>query len=189
MVRVLTRDEINIDQKLVGELKKSVFIYPTDTIYGIGCDATNAGLVSRIREIKRRPEQPFSIIIPDKSLVSENCEVSSEGENWLKKLPGPYTLIFRVKKNFFSKLVIPMTDAIGVRIPNHWFSGVVKSMKIPIVTTSVNLSGEDFMTSLDDLTDEIKKKVDFIIYEGPIKGKPSTVVNLAKGELGVTVRG
>ncbi|MBN1792982.1 threonylcarbamoyl-AMP synthase [Candidatus Woesearchaeota archaeon] len=182
MVRILTKEELQLDPRLFEELKRSVFIYPTDTIYGIGCDATNDELVERVRRIKDRPDQPFSIIIPNKALVYQNCETDERAKPWMDKLPGPFTLLFKVKTRFFSEKVIPGLDTIGIRIPNHWFSDVVRNLKVPIVTTSVNCSGEDFMTCLEDLNPDIKKQVEFIIYTGPLKGRPSTIVHLEKSE-------
>jgi len=69
-MRIINKDELKHDAKLINELKKSIFVYPTDTIYGIGCDATNEELVKKIREIKRNPTHPFSIIIPNGRLVA-----------------------------------------------------------------------------------------------------------------------
>lgn len=179
-MRVINKDELKLDKKLGAELKKSVFIYPTDTIYGIGCDATNSRLVAKIRRIKQSPEQPFSIIIPNKNMVFQYCETDGHTREWLKKLPGPYTLIFNVKKKFIADNVNPQGNSIGIRIPNHWFYDCIKKMKTPIVTTSANVSGEDFMTDLDDLDEDIKRQVDFIVYDGPIKGRPSNIVHLEK---------
>ena len=68
----------------------------------------------------------------------------------------------------------------GIRIPKHWFSNIAKKLNIPIITTSVNVSGNKFMTSLDDLDKNIKNKVDFIIYEGKKKARPSKIVNLTE---------
>ncbi|MBN2052872.1 threonylcarbamoyl-AMP synthase [Candidatus Woesearchaeota archaeon] len=180
MARIINKDELRHEPKLVLELKNSVFIYPTDTIYGIGCDATNKELVAKVREIKKSAIQPFSIIIPNKNLIYENCKNGEKIREWADKLPGPYTIIMRVKKKFFADNVNPDGDTIGVRIPNNWFYDYVKKMKVPIITTSANITGGDFMTDIENLNPEIKKKVDFIIYDGPIKGRPSTIVNLAK---------
>jgi len=188
MVRIITKEELRLDPRLLEELKSSVFIYPTDTIYGIGCDATNEALVNRVRRIKNRQDQPFSVIIPNKNIVYEHCHADDKAKEWIDKLPGPYTLIFSVKKHFLAPSVNPGNHTAGIRIPNHWFTEFVKHMKVPIVTTSVNRSGEDFMTSLDDINPDIKKAVDFIIEDGALKGRPSTVVHLEEDEIKINVR-
>jgi len=179
-MRIINKDELKIDKKLGMELKKRVFIYPTDTIYGIGCDATNAKLVGKIRAIKQSQDQPFSVIIPNKNMIFQYCRTDEKTNDWVKKLPGPYTLIFNVKKKFVADNVNPKGNTIGIRIPNHWFYDCIKKMKVPIVTTSANISGQDFMTSLEDLDEDIKRQVDFVIYDGPIKGRPSNIVHLEK---------
>jgi L-threonylcarbamoyladenylate synthase len=179
-MRIINKDELKIDKKLMGELKKSVFIYPTDTIYGIGCDATDHKLVQKIRRIKHNLELPFSVIIPNKNMIFQYCETDEHTKEWMKKLPGPYTLIFNVKKKFVADNVNPQRNTIGIRIPNHWFYDCIKKMKVSIVTTSANISGEDFMTSLEDLDEGIKRQIDFIVYDGPIKGRPSNIIHLEK---------
>lgn len=187
-MRIINKDELKLDTKLVNELRNSIFIYPTDTIYGIGCDATNKELVAKVRKIKKSFDQPFSVIIPNKNMIYEFCETNDKMREWINKLPGPYTLIFKVKKKFFADNVTPEGNTIGIRIPNHWFYDFAKKMKVPIVTTSANITGDDFMTSLENLSPEIKKKVDYIIYDGELNGKPSTIVNLTKEEVEIKKR-
>ena len=168
-MEILTKDKISKNKIMNG----AVFIYPTDTIYGIGCDARNDKSVKRIRKIKLRETKPFSVIAPSKSWIKENCFVGDE----LNYLPGPYTLILKLKnKNCISKFVNNDLETLGVRIPNHWFSKIVEELGIPIVTTSVNKTGEKFMTCLEDLD----IKVDFVIYEGKLKGKPSKIIKEGK---------
>ena len=161
-------------------LKDKIFIYPTDTIYGIGCDAKNEELVNKIRKIKQRHETPFSVIAPDKEWIKENCEISQNAKFYLNKLPGPYTLILKLKNKQAIANNVSFSSTIGVRIPAHPITKIISKLKIPIITTSVNLSGDKFMTSLDDLNQEIKSQIDAIIYEGPIKCKPSTVIDLSQ---------
>jgi L-threonylcarbamoyladenylate synthase len=188
MARIINRDELANDPKLFNELKKSVFIYPTDTIYGLGCDATSEELVIRVRQIKKSLEHPFSIIIPNKNLIFSNCETDGRVQEWVDKLPGPYTLVFKVKKKFFADSVNKNKDSIGIRIPNNWFYNVVKRMKTPVVTTSANVTGNDFMTSLDNLDDEVEKKVDFIVYDGELNGRLSTIVHLETPDVKINER-
>lgn len=161
-------------------LRGSVFIYPTDTIYGLGCDATNGGAVRELREIKEREEKPFSVIAPSKSWILENCVVK---EDDLERLPGPYTLIARTRTGCVADNVNVGMETLGVRIPDHWFSQLVREIGKPVVTTSVNLAGQKFMTTLEKLDPKIKAAVDFIVYEGPLEGKPSKIINLATGNV------
>ena len=156
-----------------------VFIHPTDTIYGIGCDATNEVAVDKVRKAKNRFDQPFSVIAPSKEWINENCIITKEAEEWLEKLPGPYTLILKLKnKKCIAKNVNNDAESLGVRIPKHWIKSAAQRSEKPIVTTSVNVHGSDVMTSVDDLDSSIKAKVDFIIVDGVLNGSPSTLVHL-----------
>ena len=177
-MRILTKEELVYNlETLSKEIKDgAVFIYPTDTIYGIGCSALNEKAVNKVRELKNRPDNPFSVIAPSKEWIKNNCEVDE-----LNILPGPYTLVVKLKNNPIVEPVNLGTETLGVRIPEHWISKFVAELNIPIVTTSVNKAGEQFMTSLEDLDEDIKAKVDFIIYEGKKKARPSKIINLTKG--------
>ncbi|OIO64711.1 threonylcarbamoyl-AMP synthase [Candidatus Woesearchaeota archaeon CG_4_10_14_0_2_um_filter_57_5] len=181
----LNPDEFRDRQHLlIEEIRKgAVFIHPTDTIYGIGANAQDKYAVQKVRDIKQRPEQPFSVMAPSIDWIRENCRIPKEAEEWLQKLPGPYTFVFKLKNK---KAIAPETnngvDTIGVRIPDHWFAKVVAEAGVPFVTTSANISGMDFMTSMETLHDDLNKKSDFIVYEGEKDGHPSTIVNFAEKE-------
>lgn len=182
MAHIYNKDEFMAEKHhLLKELKQSLFIYPTDTIYGIGCNALDEGLVKKVREIKRRHTIPFSVIAPSKEWIRQHCQMSDEAEAWLEKLPGPYTLILPLKApDEFPKAVNKGLDTLGIRIPDNWFSGVVEELGVPIITTSANLTGKDYMTSLDDLDPAIRKSVEQIFYEGELQARPSTIVRLDK---------
>ena len=72
----------------------------------------------------------------------------------------------------------PGLSTLGIRIPKHWISEIVAEAQVPVVTTSVNKSGEDYMTSLEDLEPSIKKSIDFVLYEGKKEGRPSKIIDL-----------
>jgi len=189
---VINFDEYNINRKnILQDLPTSVFVYPTDTIYGIGCNALDEKLVQKIRQIKKTA-QPFSIIVPSKEWIYENCVVTEEAEEWIRKLPGPYTLVLRLKNiKAVAKNVHNVKDnniTIGVRMPNHWFLALSYTLKMPIVTTSANIPGQDFMTSLEDLDLSIRNHVDYVFYDGPKKGVPSTIIHLEGEKVEVTPR-
>jgi len=181
-MRILNFEEFNLEKQTVIDsiINGAVFIYPTDTIYGIGCDARDSKAVKKIRKLKGRVSNPFSVIAPSFDWIKENCIVTKESEEWLEKLPGAYTLIFKLKKaDCVAKEVNPGLKTLGIRIPNHWIRKLVAEAEVPIVTTSVNRANEDYMTSLEDLEPSIKSGVDFVLYEGKKEGKPSKLVDLA----------
>lgn len=171
-------DMLKNKRKLVEQVRAgAVFIYPTDTIYGIGCDATNQEAVERVRELKQREGKPFSVIAPSVDWILANCEVSQKAKMWLLKLPGPYTLVLPLAKKAVAASANKGLNTLGVRIPEHWISSFAEACGVPLVTTSVNRSGFPPCTRLDQFK---KFEVDFILYEGDKEGRPSRVVDLTR---------
>ena len=163
-------------------LKKNVaegkiFFYPTDTVYGLGCDAANVESVKKINDIKRR-EKPLSIIAPSKEWIRKNCDVEEE---YLQLLPGKITLIVKTKKKGFLKEV-GKEGLLGVRIPKHWFSEVVEEIGKPFVTTSANFTGEKPFRNVKKAK-ELIEKVDVVIDEGILSSKPSKIINTITKEV------
>ncbi|MBI4140185.1 threonylcarbamoyl-AMP synthase [Candidatus Woesearchaeota archaeon] len=184
-MNVITRDELMQDRysfmKMVDD--GAIFIHPTDTIYGIGCNACDNNAVLKIRSAKNRHDMPFSVIAPSKEWIKNNCKISKYAEKWVDKLPGPYTLILNLKNNFcIASEVNKNSGTIGVRIPDHWISTAVSELGKPIVTTSANVTGRTYMTRIEDLHNDVKKCTDFAIYEGEKIGRPSTIIDLTGKE-------
>jgi tRNA threonylcarbamoyl adenosine modification protein (Sua5/YciO/YrdC/YwlC family) len=182
-MQTLNKEELTIYRKDFFEKVNSgkVFIHPTDTIYGLGCDATSYDAVKRLREAKERASNPFSVIAPSKDWIKANCEVSEE---LLGNLPGPVTLILKLKnKNAVADNVNNGLATLGVRIPDHWISVFVKELGKPVITTSVNLQGEEHMTKIENINPKIKGKIDFAIYEGEKIGHPSKIINAVENKV------
>lgn len=179
-MRIVTKSEFLLEKfHFLDDIRNGqIFIHPTDTIYGIGCNALDGNAVKKVRELKGRPSTPFSIIPPSIEWILENCEVNEKQREYLELMPGPYTLILRLKNKPVAKEVNNDLDTLGIRIPNHWIKDVVNEVGVPIITTSANKTGNEYMTSIDDLDVEIKTKVNFIINEGLKEGKPSKLVDL-----------
>ena len=185
-MEVLTKTELRLRlEEILTKIKNgAVFIHPTDTIYGISCNALDYNAIKKVRDLKERPDTPFSVWAPSLDWIKKNCKNNSEIDGWLKQLPGPYTLIFDLKNSLaVAKNVNPKSSSLGVRVPEHWFGNLVRELNIPLITTSVNKSGQAFMTCLEDLDPEIEMGVDFMIYEGEKKAKPSKIVNLTNGKI------
>jgi len=152
----------------------AIFVYPTDTIYGLGCDAGNSESVALIRRIKYRDgDKPMSVIAPSIDWIKKHCVVDN---NLLEKyLPGPYTLILKKKDiNFLSE--VSSNDSLGVRIPDCEFTDFVRDAGVPFITTSVNFVGEPFAIKISDISHDILDNVDIIIGVGKLDGRPSTLV-------------
>ena len=184
-MEVLTQHEFSYRKKEI--LKKiedgTIFIHPTDTIYGISCNATDEKVVQKLREIKKRFNKPLSIWAPSVEWIKENIKEKQKDHPQIDELPGPFTMIIPLKNTDCIAKNVSFSDTLGVRIPNHWFSQYVEELGFPIITTSANKVGEAFMTSLEDLDKEVEKHVEFIIYEGEKTGKPSKIIDLEKEEV------
>jgi len=155
----------------------NIFIYPTDTIYGLGCDATNIFAVEKIKNIKQRDkDKPLSIIAPSIDWIKKHLIVDVELE---KYLPGPYTILLKKKDNSFMNHV-SNNEMLGIRIPDNDFTKIIQKAGLPFITTSVNLGGESFLTKISDLKSEIKNAVHHIIDIGELNGKPSTLIKDGK---------
>lgn len=175
-MKILSLTTDNQSEILEAIKSGKIIIYPTDTIYGIGCNALNENSVKKIREIKKRDEgKPFSVIAPNIKWIKENCIVKHS--EFLEKLPGPFTFIF-LKKNPKQFSSTSSGETIGVRIPLHPFSKLIEKVNVPFVTTSVNVSGQPNATSLKNIPKNILEKVDIVIDAGDLNNPPSTIYNL-----------
>lgn len=164
---------MNQKQLIEKILSGKIFIYPTDTLYGLGCNAMNLASVARIREIKGRDAKPLSVIAPNFDWIYDNFIVSFDIK---KYLPGPYTLLLKKKEPEFMNH-ISSNDRIGIRIPNHPFCLKIQKASVPFVTTSVNLSGQPSAINIENMPQEIVSKVDEIIENKDIMlCKPSTLI-------------
>jgi len=165
------------EREIIREIKNgAIFIYPCDTIYGLGCNALNGASVKRLREIKQRSEKPFSVIAQSKEWILRNFEAR---KNYVNRLPGPYTFIMRPKKQgLLSVEVTKGNDTVGVRIPDHPFIKVIQKAKVPFVTTSVNFAGQRPATDISKIPSEIINNVDYIIGDIVLDNAPSTLIDL-----------
>jgi L-threonylcarbamoyladenylate synthase len=159
-------------------LAGGLVVYPTDTLYGIGCDATSEEAVSRIRKAKGRDAaKPLSIIVFDLAAVEALCVTSAKQRQILSELlPGPYTFILKLK----TSMPCSPDGTIGIRVPEHIFMRQVsREIKRPIVSTSANLSGEKEPAEAGDIAREIAEAADLIIDGGKCKyAQGSTVIDL-----------
>lgn len=188
MKKILKKEQLlkNIDFYLEEMNNGKIFVFPTDTIYGIGCIATNDEAINNIKEIKKRDEKPLSIIAPSKNWILDNFEINETAKEWIEKLPGKYTFVLKNKnKNIISEEVNSKNpEKIGIRIPNHWFAlEVVSKLNKPFIATSVNISGENNLEDVSEIRSKFADQIDYIIDEGIIDGKSSTVIDLTGNKI------
>ena len=151
MIYNANKDSIKIAAKLLNN--GEIIIYPTDTIYGFGVDATNSKAIMNLNKIKQR-EQPYSIIVSSINMLKKYIKLPSITSLDLNKyFPGPYTLIFTKNKNNLSDLVSLNLNTIGIRIPNHNFPcESVNKLKKPMITTSINIHNSKPIVEIDQIT-------------------------------------
>ena len=160
----------------------SIFIYPTDTVYGLGCNALIEDSVIRIRDIKKT-DHPFSVIAPSMEWIKKNFVIRFP--EYLEKLPGPYTFILKQKKEILPKIVSG-SSKIGIRIPDHPFTRLITNAGVPFITTSANISGEKTIRRILEIPTELSS-VDIVIDGGTLGERPSEIWDLT-GENPVRIR-
>ncbi|HDP73838.1 MAG TPA: threonylcarbamoyl-AMP synthase [Candidatus Woesearchaeota archaeon] len=182
MMQVITKDEIDLKPHIFIKdfLQGKLAVYPTDTIYGLGAIATDNRAVKKIRDIKKN-NLPFSVMVPGIDWIRENCHVNEEAEEWIKKLPGPFTLILKLKKKTdISGYVNNGLETIGVRIPNHWMQRIVREIGAPIVSTAATGPDGSLIEMPEDVDSRHKKHIQYFISERLMLRKPSIVIDLTK---------
>jgi len=157
-----------------------IIIYPTDTVYGMGCDLFNKRGIERIYEIQRRDrKQPLSFICSDLKDISRYARVSDEAYKIMKRLlPGPYTFILEASR-IVPKIILPTRQTTGIRIPdNRICHALIAEMGSPVISTSVKDEGGELLSDPRVIAERFGKRVDLIIDGGIIAAEPSSVVSL-----------
>jgi len=190
IIRVDAENPDPSEMEKVGKLLAlgGIAIYPTDTVYGIGCDVFNEKSVLKIFELKKREMKPFPILLSEPEVAAEIAEVSELAERLMKHFwPGELTLKVYPKKKI-PKYFLDEEGKIAIRVPDHPVPRMLaKHIAGIIVGTSANISGMKPPITAQEALDYIKD-VDVVIDAGPAKaGTPSTIVDTS-GEKIVLVR-
>ena len=157
-----------------------VIAYPTDTIYGLGCDITNKQAIERIRHIKGRDKKkPMSFVCADLTQISNYAKVSNYAHRVLKRsLPGAYTFVLPATRET-PRVLQSKQKTVGLRIPDHPIPlALVAALGQPILSTSANRSEQEVITEPWMLEDEFGTQVDLILECGPLPVQASSVVSL-----------
>ena len=166
--------------------KGGVILYPTDTVWGIGCDATNEEAVKRVYEIKRRADSKAMLVLVDSDVkvdfyVKDVPEVAWDLIQYATK---PLTVIYDNARNLAPNLIAE-DGSVGIRVTSEEFSKqLCFRFRKAIVSTSANISGEPAPASFGEIQDEIKQAVDYIVeyrQDEPAGAKPSSILKLGKG--------
>ena len=141
-----------------------IILYPTDTIWGIGCDATNKEAINKIYKLKKRVEtQSMLVLVENERMLQNIVEVSSLAWDLIDLSEKPTTIIYDEPKNVASN-IIAKDNTLGVRMIEPIFlKQLIGKLKGPIVSTSANVSGSASPQNFDDISKEIKNGVDYIL--------------------------
>jgi len=173
-----------------------LIIYPTETCYGVGVDATNPKAVARLLAYKKRPEgKAISIAVVDRKMAKKYVNVNEIANNiYQNLLPGPITVISKSLGNTAKELEAE-DNTIGIRIPDHPFTRkLIKQFGRPITATSANISGKKTPYCIQDIKSNASNKqlrlIDLVLDLGQLpKNPPSTVVNTVLNDLALIRKG
>lgn len=176
-------DKEDLNQALETLKNGGLILYPTDTIWGIGCDATNAQAVEKVFALKGRDKNKSMLILlhNDNQLASYVKDIPEVAYELIEATDRPMTIIYSGAKNL-AENAIAEDGSIGIRIVNHPFcEQILQRFRKPIISTSANISGQSTATFFDEISDEIKDGVDYIVkfdQDNTSKGKPSIIMKL-----------
>jgi L-threonylcarbamoyladenylate synthase len=176
----MINDELNKSYEIIKE--GGIILYPTDTVWGIGCDATNPEAVAKIYQLKKRVESQNMIVLMNGDKMMHNVFADIPEVAWqiIELSENPTTLILDKPKNVAANL-IAADNTLGIRIVKEPFCfKLLERMKKPLVSTSANISGQPAPKSFKEISAEIIKGVDYVVNLQPEKmgGKPSTIIKL-----------
>lgn len=173
--------------------KGGVILYPTDTVWGIGCDATNEEAVKRVYEIKRRTDSKAMLVLVDSDVKVDYYvqDVPEVAWDLIQYATKPLTVIYDGARNLAPNL-IGEDGSVGIRVTSEEFSKqLCFRFRKAIVSTSANISGQPAPASFGEIQEEIKQAVDYIVgyrQDEPSGAKPSSILKLGKGGLIKVIR-
>ena len=163
-----------------------VILYPTDTVWGIGCDATNEEAVRRVYEIKKRADSKAMLVLVDSPVKVDFYVQDVPDVAWdlIEVADKPLTIIYSGARNLASNLLAE-DGSVGIRVTNEDFSRrLCQQFRKAIVSTSANVSGQPGAANFSEISDEIKSAVDYIVgfrQDDMSRPRPSSIIKLEKG--------
>ena len=165
-----------------------VILYPTDTVWGIGCDATNEAAVARVFEIKRRSEAKSLVLLAcDLDMIAKHIkEIPNIAIDLVEVNDAPMTIIYPGAQ-YLAPNVVAEDGSVGIRIPlNDFCVKLVRKLRRPLVSTSANISGEETPSCFAEISPEIVSAVDYVVpaaLERDSTGRASQIIKLGlRGE-------
>ena len=174
--------------KCLGVLKRGgVILYPTDTIWGVGCDATNEEAVKKIYALKNRPDEKSMIVLvaDEREVLRHVTQPDLAVFDYLETTQKPTTVIYDGAIGFADNLV-GKDGSVAIRIcRNEFCKHLIRRFRRPIVSTSANISGEPSPKNFSQITEEIRMKVDYVVQyrqDDEAAAEPSSLIKWQKGK-------
>lgn len=173
--------QLRLVRKVIETLQQGGVIgYPTDTIYGVGCDLSNQEAIRKIHRLKKiEGKKPLSFICADLKDISRYAYVSNYAYKMMKRLlPGPYTFVLTATK-LVPKIAMTKQNTVGIRIPDNKIClSLVKELGHPIISTSVYKPDESLYNDPAEIEERFGKQLDLVIDGGVIVAEHSSIIDL-----------
>jgi tRNA threonylcarbamoyl adenosine modification protein (Sua5/YciO/YrdC/YwlC family) len=171
-------------EKIVEVLRsEGTIIYPTDTVYGLGCDIHSKKALEKVRRIKKTDnKRPLSFVFADLKSIAQYAQVEDSDYKILRKyLPGPYTFVLNATR-LVPRIVLTKRNEVGIRIPdNKICQALVTELGNPILSSSVRLPDDQLLWDPKEIDRIYKGQVDLVVDGGDFVPEPSTVISLVDG--------
>lgn len=184
MILQPTRENI---ETIIGHLLNGdIVIFPTDTVFGIGCTADNTQAIEKIYELKGREKTKSLLLnVPNITAIKKYATVNKTAQLLIKKfMPGALSLILKVKTPTILSNYTIRNDKIGIRIPNNkTLLYILKKIRLPLISTSCNLSGNPACLTATDAEKIFGKKVIILDTREALSGQSSTIIDPSGKEI------
>lgn len=188
MIRLYTNPDNpqprHISQAIKVLQEGGLIIYPTDTVYGLGCDLYNKKAVQKIYQIKGiRKKARLSFICPDLKNISKYAHVSTPAYKLIRRLtPGPFTFILESTREV-PKILVEKRKSVGIRVPDNSLCHLLlQEFGHPVISTSATLTGQDYLNDPEDIAEIFMHNADLFLDCGDGGGEPSTVIDMTTDE-------
>ena len=177
MEKILVKDidKINLDGKVI--------VFPTDTVYGLGCRIDDKLAIKKIYEIKNRDySKPLAVLAPNKNIDAYVVKISAKAKILMDKYwPGALTIVFE-KSDKIDDMVTSNLKSVGIRVPNSDIALTVLKRFGMMCTTSINISGSEPLNNIEDIEKYFKDKIDYLVIDKCSLSKISSTVVDARGD-------
>ena len=194
---LLSINPINLQPRLIQRVvdvlqNDGIIIYPTDTVYGLGCSIFSKKAMKRLYQIKKmNQKKPLTFICANQTEVQEYTQgIPTHVFKLLRrKLPGPYTFVFKASK-IVPKMMLTPRSTVGLRWPDHPIANeIVTTFGHPILSCSLRISADELYEDPHELHEKYKKQVDLVVDGGIIFAENSTIIDFSHGEAEISRMG